>query len=172
MATTYIGVGSNLGDTKANIQKAIKTIEESKILQDIQTSSFYLTEPVGPKNQPDFLNLVIKGQTNLEPFELLGSLLDIEDKLGRKRKEKWGPRKIDLDILFYDDITLKQRDLIIPHSEIENRRFVLIPLKEISPDLKHPVLNKNISELLEDTKDHSKVEPYGRVYAEEWLYRN
>ena len=172
MVTVYIGVGSNLGDTKANIQKAIKMMRENKILQGIQTSSLYLTEPVGKKKQPDFLNLVVKGQTELEPSELLGSLLDIEDKLGRKRNKKWGPREMDLDILFYDDMILKQKNLTIPHPEIENRKFVLIPLVELSPDLKHPVLNKNISELLENTKDHCRVELYGRVYAKEWLYRN
>lgn len=172
MVTVYIGVGSNLGDTKANIQKAIKMMRENKILQGIQTSSLYLTEPVGKKKQPDFLNLVVKGQTELEPSELLGSLLDIEDKLGRKRNKKWGPREMDLDILFYDDMILKQKNLTIPHPGIENRKFVLIPLVELSPDLKHPVLNKSISELLENTKDHCRVELYGRVYAEEWLYRN
>lgn len=167
MAIAYIGLGSNLKDKKSNIQKAIDSIKEKKIVKEIKVSSLFLTEPVGKKEQPDFLNLVIKGKTELGPFELLSSLLEIENNLGRKRKEKWGPREIDLDILFYDDIMVNQENLVIPHPEIPNRRFVLVPLMELSPDLKHPLLNKNIRQLLKDTKDHSKVEPYGGIYAGE-----
>ncbi|HEX9917285.1 MAG TPA: 2-amino-4-hydroxy-6-hydroxymethyldihydropteridine diphosphokinase [candidate division Zixibacteria bacterium] len=167
MEIVYIGVGSNLGDKKSNIQKAIDSIKEKRILREIKASSLYLTEPVGKKGQPDFLNLVIKGKTELTPFELLDSLLEIEKNLGRKRKEKWGPREIDLDILFYDDMVVNQENLVIPHPEIPNRRFVLVSLMELSPDLKHPLLNKNIKQLLKDTKDHSKVEPYGGIYAGE-----
>ncbi|MCJ7509147.1 MAG: 2-amino-4-hydroxy-6-hydroxymethyldihydropteridine diphosphokinase [candidate division Zixibacteria bacterium] len=167
MAIAYIGLGSNLGDKKNNIRKAIDNIKEKKILKEIKTSSLYLTEPVGKKRQPDFLNLVIKGKTELSPFELLNSLLEIEKGLGRKRNKRWGPREIDLDILFYDDIMVNQENLVIPHPEIPNRRFVLVPLMELSPNLKHPLLNKNIKQLLKDTKDHSKVEPYGGIYAGE-----
>jgi 2-amino-4-hydroxy-6-hydroxymethyldihydropteridine diphosphokinase len=167
LAIAYIGLGSNLGDKKSNIQKVIDIIREKKILKEIKVSSLFLTEPVGKKEQPDFLNLVIKGKTELGPFELLSSLLEIENNLGRKRKEKWGPRQIDLDILFYGDIILNQENLVIPHPELPNRRFVLVPLMELSPDLKHPLLNKNIRQLLKDTKDQSKVEPYGGIYAGE-----
>jgi len=167
LAIVYIGIGSNLGDSKTNIQKAIKMMEEDGIVKQMQTSSVYLTEPVGPKEQPDFLNSVVKGETDLAPFELFGSLLKIERKLGRKRRQRWGPREIDLDILFYDDRTVNQENLVIPHPEIENRRFVLVPLVEISPDLKHPVSNKNMKDLLKEAKDQSKVEPYKGAYAKE-----
>ena len=165
MAIVYIGIGSNLGDSKGNIQKAIKMMEQDGILKQMQTSSVYLTEPIGPKKQPDFLNLVVKGKTDLAPFELFDSLLKIEKKLGRKKREKWGPREIDLDILFYDDITVKEKNLNIPHSEIENRKFVLVPLAEISPDLKHPISNKSVKDLLKHTKDQSKVELCEGTYA-------
>jgi 2-amino-4-hydroxy-6-hydroxymethyldihydropteridine diphosphokinase len=167
LAIAYIGVGSNLKNPKNNIQKAIKMIEEEKILEEIEASSLYLTEPIGKKEQPDFLNLVIKGQTELTPFELLESLLKIEEDLGRKRREKWGPREIDLDILFYDDLIINQKGLVIPHPQIGNRKFVLVPLAEVSPNLEHPALKKNIKKLLEDTKDQSKIELYGGIYAGE-----
>ncbi len=165
MAVAYIGIGSNLGHPEANIRRAVKMMMEADIMQEVQSSSLYLTEPVGEKKQPDFINLVIKGKTNLGPSGLLDSLLQIEEELGRERKEEWGPRQIDLDILFYDDSIINQENLVLPHREIPNRRFVLVPLVEISPNLIHPISKKNMKQLLEETKDQSKVELYGGIYA-------
>jgi len=152
----YIGLGSNLGDRLANIRKAIKLMKEEGI-EIIKESSLYETEPVGYKEQGWFLNSVVKARTQFSPVGLWKRLEKIEKAMGRQREIKWGPRIIDLDILFYGSKVLDGKQLQIPHPELQKRRFVLLPLEEIAPELVHPVLNKTIREILGELKDNSEV---------------
>jgi 2-amino-4-hydroxy-6-hydroxymethyldihydropteridine diphosphokinase len=148
MSIVYIGIGSNLGDRKANCMRAIELLAGKGIVVR-KESSLYETDPWGDKNQPKFLNMAIEIETELKPRDLLGILADIEKELGRKKSHKWGPRIIDLDILLYNSITIDQDDLKIPHPLMHKRDFVLKPLYEIAPDVKHPVLNLSTGELLQ-----------------------
>lgn len=157
MSQVYISLGSNLGDREKNIQEAIKLINEQRSIKVINLSSNYETEPVGFKEQDWFFNVVIELETTLLPQKLLVVLKQVEAKLGKKTERKWGPRTIDLDILLYDDLILNSQDLQIPHKLMHQRRFVLIPLTQIAPNIKHPVLNKTMKELVAELSDESKV---------------
>ena len=158
MAVVYIGLGSNLGRKKANIRRAIKLLSKKKDIKILKVSSLYETEPVGYVKQDWFVNACLKAETNLSPRQLLTTLKDIEKKLKRKRKLiKWGPRTIDLDILLYDNLRLKTKDLVIPHPEMHKRAFVLIPLMELEPNLIHPTKRKSILELLANLKERRGV---------------
>ena len=148
MSIVYIGIGSNLGDRKANCMRAIELLAGKGIVVR-KESSLYETDPWGYKNQPKFLNMAIEIETELKPRDLLGILAVIEKELGRKKSHKWGPRIIDLDILLYNSIIIDQDDLKIPHPSMHERDFVLKPLYEIAPDVKHPVLNLSTGELLQ-----------------------
>lgn len=148
MSIVYIGIGSNLGDRKANCMRAIELLAGKGIVVR-KESSLYETDPWGDKNQPKFLNMAIEIETELKPRDLLNILVGIEKELGRKNSRKWGPRIIDLDILLYNSITIDQKDLKIPHPFMHKRDFVLKPLYEIAPDVKHPVLNLSTGELLQ-----------------------
>ncbi len=143
--TVYLSLGSNLGDRALNLQKAITNLAP-KVQVEAQ-SSIYETEPWGYSDQPAFLNQVIKASTSLEPAELLNFLKEIEILLGRQETFRFGPRLIDLDILFYDSLVLDTAGLTIPHPRITERAFVMIPLAEIAPDLNHPIKKKTIREL-------------------------
>jgi 2-amino-4-hydroxy-6-hydroxymethyldihydropteridine diphosphokinase len=153
----YLSLGSNIGNRKEMILKAKKELVKLKISVD-KESPLYVTEPVGKTDQEKFLNQVIRIRTSLEPLKLLIFIKNIESKLGRSSNEKWGPREIDIDILFYNDIIMKSDQLVIPHPEIQNRRFILVPMKDIAPDLVHPVLKKDIKTLLSETADTSGVQ--------------
>jgi 2-amino-4-hydroxy-6-hydroxymethyldihydropteridine diphosphokinase len=144
-----MAVGSNRGDKKKNCQQALEWLTEDADNRILRQSSWYLTQPVGLDDPEWFVNGVFLLETGQAPRELLEALLKIESRLGRERITKWGPRTIDLDILFYDDWVIREVDLIIPHPELEKRRFVLDPLSEIAPDLIHPVIKKTITELRE-----------------------
>ena len=146
MTTIYLSLGSNIGDRRKNLEKALIELEKNNI-NIIKISSVYETEPVGPK-QRNFYNMAGKFSTNLLPDELLNQLKQIEKFLGRKKTFKWGPRLIDIDILFYGKQIIKTKNLIIPHKEIVNRAFVLIPMNEISPHFIHPVYRRKIITLL------------------------
>jgi len=147
--TAYLGIGSNQGDKFKNCTLAIENICTCKRNQLIKQSSFYLTKPWGYKEQDDFINLVIKIQTSFSPLDLLFFSQGIERKLAKEKNDKWGPRTIDLDILFYNDQTFESPQLTIPHPLLHQRGFVLLPLKEIAPHLIHPVFNQTISQLVD-----------------------
>lgn len=153
-----IGIGSNMGNKKKNIGKAIKLMKEKCKL--LKLSSLYKTEPVGYKKQDWFLNCAAKIKTELKPDELLKFFRSIEKILGRVKRIKNGPRTIDLDILFYGDEIIKTKKLIVPHPRLHKRLFVLEPLKEIAPDFMHPVIKKNIKELNQKLKNRDGVELY------------
>ncbi|RMG72966.1 MAG: 2-amino-4-hydroxy-6-hydroxymethyldihydropteridine diphosphokinase [Nitrospirae bacterium] len=156
MIDVYIGVGSNLGDRRNNCQSAVRQLKHNGI-EVIKVSPVYETEPWGVKEQPPFLNLAIHCRTSLPPEELLRRLKDIEKQLGRESTYHWGPRTIDLDILFYGDRIVNQKELVIPHPHIAQRLFVLKPLSDIAPFLIHPVLNRTILELLQEFKDKQAI---------------
>ena len=134
MTIAYIGLGSNMNSPVKQIKSAITSIEEIISTKIIGMSSLYKSKPVGPQNQDDYINAVIKIETKLVPYQLLECLHDIEEKHGRIRKEHWGPRILDLDILIFGNKVMVDEKLTIPHPEIENRSFVLAPLIEIDPD--------------------------------------
>ena len=145
--TAYVALGSNLGDKEANLRKALELLEERGV-EVVKTSSFICTEPYGVTDQPQFLNGVCEVRTSLEPLELLHTLLDIEQEMGRVRLRHWGERNIDLDLLLYEDVVMDTPQLKLPHPDMQNRDFVLLPLAEIAPELVHPTLQKTISELV------------------------
>ena len=154
--TVFLGLGSNLGDRGANVQQALTDLERWGV-KVILSSSLYETEPVGNIDQPRFLNMTVKASTDRSPEDLLTVVLSIERSLGRVRRGKWGPRTIDVDILFYGDRVVGESGLVIPHPRLHERRFVLEPMNEIAPDFVHPVLKKSIKELLNACPDKSIV---------------
>ena len=147
----YLGLGSNVGDRVTNLNRAFANFAL------LQQSSIYETEPVGFLDQPWFLNAVINIDSKLSPRALLEFCQKIENQMGRKRDILKGPRTIDIDLLFYDDLVLTAPDLILPHPQIQNRRFVLEPMNQIAPDFVHPVLKRTIRELLAASDDFSVV---------------
>lgn len=154
MSIAYIGIGSNLGDREENCRKAISLMSENGIAVKKQ-SSMYETEPWGVKDQPKFINMAIEIETSKNPEDLLGILKNIERQMGRTESVKWGQRIIDLDILLYDDLLVETPHLEIPHPFMHEREFVLKPLCEIAPDIKHPVVGKTIEEMLAGLKQQS-----------------
>ena len=144
--TAYIALGSNLGDKEANLRRALELLIERGV-EIVKTSTFISTEPYGVTDQPQFLNGVCEVRTSLEPLELLHTLLDIEQEMGRVRLRHWGERNIDLDLLLYEDVVMDTPELKLPHPDMQNRDFVLLPLAEIAPELVHPILQKSIEEL-------------------------
>jgi 2-amino-4-hydroxy-6-hydroxymethyldihydropteridine diphosphokinase len=156
--TAYIGIGSNLGDKVGQCQKAISEILKVNHHKLLAQSAFFKTQPTGYTSQDWFVNGVIKIETDLEPTDLLRTLKEIETRLGRVKTFRWGPRSIDLDILFFDAKEIQTEELQIPHPLVHERKFVLIPLAEIDPGLIHPVLRKTVQELLENLKQDQGVE--------------
>ena len=148
----YLLLGSNLADKRVNIQRAFDLID-LKIGKIILKSSLYETEPWGIKDQNKYLNQVLKVTSQCSPKNLLEKCNEIESIIGRKRSEKWGERIIDIDILYYGDLVISDNELIIPHPEIQNRRFTLELLVELAPDLIHPLLQKDQKQLLLECTD-------------------
>ncbi|MBI3665589.1 MAG: 2-amino-4-hydroxy-6-hydroxymethyldihydropteridine diphosphokinase [Acidobacteria bacterium] len=156
MNTVYLSLGSNLGDRASNLDRAVAELRGAGV--EVQrVSSLYETEPVGRRAQPWFLNLVAEAETELFPVQLLGRLQTIEIRLGRRRDVVQGPRTIDIDILFYGNFRIRSERLVVPHPRLEQRRFVLEPLAELAPELRHPVSRLTIRELLASTADRSAV---------------
>lgn len=162
MAEAYLGLGSNLGDREANLARAIELIETGGV-SITRLSSLYETEPVGVQEQPWFLNLVLAGQTSLTPLGLLDTLQAIERRMGRVRTVRWGPRVIDIDILLYGQVILESARLTIPHPQMADRAFVLVPLVEIAPEAWHPGLEMTAQELLDRLSPGSAVHYWGRL---------
>lgn len=151
----FIGLGSNLGDRLSYLNKAIESLPPE--VKPRKMSRIYQTPPWGYTDQPDFLNQVVEAETELAPEALLQRLKEIEKELGRIERFRYGPRCIDLDILFYGDMIYKSETLVIPHPALTERAFVLVPLNEIAPDLTHPVTGIKISVLLEKLDDKGIV---------------
>jgi 2-amino-4-hydroxy-6-hydroxymethyldihydropteridine diphosphokinase len=155
--TVYIALGSNIGDRLQNLQAAIDAMPPQVIVQS--ASKIYETAPWGVLDQPDFLNQVLEVETDLSPEALLAFIKNIEAKLGRQQTIRYGPRRIDLDILFYEERVMDVQGLQIPHPRLHDRAFVLVPLADLAPDLRHPQTGKTIRELLAQL-DTSDVKPY------------
>ena len=155
----FIGFGSNLNDRLEYIKNAAQEIVRNENCKIIKFSSIYETKPYGETDQPNFLNAVAEIETSLSVQELFRFIKNVEKKLGRKETYKWGPRLIDLDLLFYNDIVFSDENLTVPHQGIPKRDFVLTPLIEIEPTLFHPVLKQKISDIyiLESEKNIIRV---------------
>jgi len=160
-AFVYLGLGSNLGDRESNLAQALAMLVEKVRLE--KYSSIYETEPVGYSEQPNFLNMVCSGSTDLDPLKLLAFVKEIEKDFGRVPSFPNAPRPIDIDILFYDDQIIRSESLTIPHSRIVERAFVLVPLSEIAPELVHPESRKRIEELLSEVSHIHDIRKYKDV---------
>lgn len=153
----YIGLGSNIGDRLANCRRAIEAIAAAQENRILQCSPFYETEPAGEKNQDWFVNGVVEMETSFSPHGLMDFLMAIEKRMGRVRDRRWGPRIIDLDILFYGQSVIEEGGLSIPHPRLAERLFVLAPLSDIAPQFRHPVLNQTVAELREKVRGKEMV---------------
>jgi 2-amino-4-hydroxy-6-hydroxymethyldihydropteridine diphosphokinase len=138
MATAFVGIGSNLGDREGHLRQALDLLAAEESIEVVAVSSLRETEPVGPVEQGPFLNGAVQMATELPPRELLERLLDVEQRLGRVRLERFGPRTIDLDLLVYGDEVVDEPGLTLPHPRLHERRFALEPLAELAPDLTVP----------------------------------
>jgi dihydroneopterin aldolase/2-amino-4-hydroxy-6-hydroxymethyldihydropteridine diphosphokinase len=154
--TAYIALGSNMGDKKAYLNLGVEGLRQTKGCRVLAVSDYLATEPYGVKEQDEFLNGAMKIRTILPPHELLDRLHEIEQEAGRERIVRWGPRTLDLDILLYDDLILDDEELHIPHIEMYKRDFVLEPLCQIAPYVRHPVYNRTALELLEALKSKAQ----------------
>ena len=164
MNEAFIGIGSNLGEKVQNCNDALAYISDfSKVTS---MSSLYESEPAGYTEQPKFVNAVVKIETGLSPHDLLNSLKLIEKRMGRERTFRWGPRIIDLDILFYDDLIIESENLVIPHEELQKRRFVLEPILEIDSDLIHPKYKISVKEILNNLIGSAEIIKIGEFSTE------
>lgn len=155
----FIGVGANIGPVRENFARALRSMEECARV--VAVSSLYESDPVGPQDQPRFTNAVVKAETELSPFELLGRLKTIEKEIGRKKTTRWGPRVMDLDIIFYGDLVISTDSLVIPHPRAHERRFVLEPLLEIEPAAWHPVKDMAVRDICSGLGDSQAISRTG-----------
>ncbi len=161
----FIALGSNLGDRAAWLQQARKKLFSTPTVQLVAASSVYETAPVGKTDQPAFLNQVIEVRTSLTPEELLSRLLQVEQELGRLRRERWGPRIIDLDLLAFGRRRSNTSRLVLPHPELHRRRFVLQPWAEIAPEFIVPGFAASVEKLLENCEDNNRVQKIESEYS-------
>ena len=162
LPAVYLGLGSNLGNRLANLCTALRLL--APLCRVEETSSLYETAPVGVEAQPPFYNAVCRVTTRLDPLELLRHLKDVELQIGRRPGTRWGPRPIDIDIVLYGDAVVEEPHLIVPHPRLAERAFVLVPLAELAPGLRHPVLGKTVRQLLSAVGSEGVVE----VSARSW----
>jgi 2-amino-4-hydroxy-6-hydroxymethyldihydropteridine diphosphokinase len=155
-ATAYVALGSNLGDKKANLDRAVELLKATPGVRVSAVSNYIETAPVGYTDQPDFLNAVAELKTALSPEALLSRCMEIERALKRKRIIHWGPRTLDLDLLLYGDCIINEETLTLPHPRMQERGFVLGPLSEIAPDVVHPLLHKTAKELYDALPEDAK----------------
>jgi 2-amino-4-hydroxy-6-hydroxymethyldihydropteridine diphosphokinase len=159
MDKVFLGIGTNLGSRKVNLRKATEMIADH-IGKVVNSSPVYETAPWGFEAENDFLNMVVTVETNLAPAEVLKKILQIESMLGRERnQDRYSSRIIDIDILLYDDLIINENGLKIPHPLMHERKFVLVPLCELAPEMIHPVLKKSMRVLLEKCRDRSRIHP-------------
>jgi 2-amino-4-hydroxy-6-hydroxymethyldihydropteridine diphosphokinase len=150
-------LGSNVGDREAHLRAALQALEGPLTVR--QVSLLFLTDPVGVTQQPEFANLAVEAETDLEPLELLRAVKRVEHDLGRRPTFRWGPRVVDIDILLYDDLVLETPELTIPHREMTRRAFVLLPLAQIAPAVMHPLERRTIADLAETFEGFAGVRP-------------
>ncbi|MBT9148915.1 MAG: Bifunctional folate synthesis protein [Dehalococcoidia bacterium] len=161
MNTVYLGLGSNLGNRETSLARGLEYLARGMMITGV--SSVYETEPLGYLEQPSFLNMVCCGTTQLDPFDLLRYVEDIEEQLGRVASFPNAPRLIDIDILLYGEQVIDTESLVIPHPRIAERAFVLIPLLEIAPDIAHPSINMSMRDLLSGLTESQQVRRWGDV---------
>ncbi len=149
----YIGLGSNLGDREGYLSGAVESLRSHKLIELRKVSKLLVTKPYGGVEQDDFLNGVAEIETLMNPQQLLEALHEIENEAGRERSVHWGPRTLDLDILFYEKKVMETENLVIPHPDLENRRFVLEPMAELAPAFRHPVTGRSVTALLRELED-------------------
>jgi 2-amino-4-hydroxy-6-hydroxymethyldihydropteridine diphosphokinase len=164
VSKVFVGVGSNLGDREFLVRKAVEALRDLPRTLVVRVSSLYDTDPVGDVDQPAFLNAVVWLETTLEPRELLWQLLLIEKRMGRVRSQRWGPRPIDLDLLFYGEETVAEPDLTVPHPEAHRRAFVLLPLMELDPEFVHPTTGESIRRMIKKLPPNPPVRKGGRFW--------
>ena len=149
----YIAFGSNMGEKEKYIRNAVEEMKKNKFFRYMEVSDFFYSTPYGGVEQEDFVNGVLEAETMLEPYELLDYLHELEKKADRVRKQHWGPRTLDLDIIFYDNLILDEKELQIPHKDMKNRDFVLVPLAQLAGYKRHPVLNMTVDEMVEQLNE-------------------
>lgn len=164
MTKIFVGVGSNLGDREFLIRKAVEAMRDLSGTTVVRVSSLYDTDPVGDVEQPAYLNAVVWLATTLEPRELLWQLLLIEKRMGRVRAQRWSPRPIDLDLIFFGKQKVDEPDLKIPHPEAHKRAFVLLPLSELDPTFVHPLTGESIRRMIKNLPPNPPVRKGGRFW--------
>lgn len=157
MSGIFLGLGSNLGDRLDNLRRGLTELSATKSVQVVNCSSVYEAEPVGFRQQPWFLNMAVEIDTRLDPFQLLACIQRVETQVGRKKNFRWGPRVIDIDLLYYGDLVIHHPRLEIPHRQLQQRRFVLLPLQEIAAQFLHPESQQTVAELAAVCPDNSQV---------------
>ncbi len=167
----FLGLGSNIGNKRKNLINAIKLIDSHNHIEIKDISKFYLSPPYGFEEQESFINCVIEIATDLTPFDLLKVLKEMEKKLGRKPTFRWGPRIIDIDILFYEDVIINEKELIVPHPDIQNRAFVLVPMVEIDSEFFHPLLKKTVYQLMNELNIRDIMQLKQEEVEDEIFYR-